>query len=76
MFDVIEFKYRMAVARMSIDDVARLLGITRQAIYKRFRTGSRSWSIEDYWKIKQAFNLTEEEAERIFFSEELTVCQR
>lgn len=75
MFDVEEFKYRMTVARMTLDDVAKLLGITRQAIYKRFRSGVGCWSVDDYFKIRDAFGLTDEEAQGIFFSRKLTVSQ-
>lgn len=68
--DKTEFNYQRQIARMTVRDVAKLLGISTQAVYKKIN-GKAKWTVDEYYQIRSAFNLSEEKALEIFFAEEV-----
>lgn len=69
-----EFHYRMTVARYSVKDVAKLLGISTQAVYMKI-SGRTAWTVDEFYKICEAFKLSPADAERVFLHRGLAHSQ-
>lgn len=69
-----EFHYKMAMAKYSVKDVAEMLGISTQAVYMKIN-GRTAWTVDEFYKICEAFKLKPAEAKRIFMPKGLTKRQ-
>lgn len=67
MIDTELFKYRLAVAGLTITDIASLLGISKQAVYKKV-SGQTDWSTPEMYAVSDAMKLTPEESKAIFYA--------
>ena len=66
MIDTELFKYRLAVAGLTISDMASILGISKQAVYKKVN-GQTDWTVPEMYAVSDAMKLTLEESKDIFY---------
>lgn len=60
-----EFHYKMIMSKLSVKDVADLLGISTNAVYNKIN-GKTQWSLNEFFVLCDAFSLTYEEGRTIF----------
>lgn len=70
----IEFKIAQIRAGVSKEDIVKYLGVNPATIYRKFN-GESDFTLSELRKLKKMLNLTNEDVDRIFFSESLTGTQ-
>lgn len=70
----IEFKIAQIRAGVSKEDIAKHLGLNPTTIYRKFN-GESDFTLSELRKLKKFLNLSNEDVDRIFFSEELAETQ-
>ncbi len=70
----IEFKIAQIRAGVSKEDIAKYLGINPATVYRKFN-GESEFTLSELRKLKVFLNLSKDDVDRIFFSDELTEMQ-
>lgn len=63
--DMEYLKYRIRKDNMNLEEFAQMIGISRTSFYKKLK-GETEWTCEEMKKIKDTFNLSVEEFNKIF----------
>lgn len=69
-----EFKVAQIRAGVSKEEIAVALGINIATLYRKIN-GESDFSLSELQKLKKLFNLSNEDIDRIFFSDILTETQ-
>ena len=65
-----EFHYKMVMSKYSVKDVAKLLGISTNAVYNKIN-GKTQWTLIEFFVLCDAFSLSYEEGKRVFLPQML-----
>ncbi|MCQ4637136.1 helix-turn-helix domain-containing protein [Anaerovorax odorimutans] len=66
MVDVKELRRKMREYGLSIDDLAKRMGISRATLYRKFNSAGKNFSIKEANSIVKELKLSKEEASDIF----------
>lgn len=69
-----EFKVAQIRANVTKEDIANSLGINVSTVYRKFN-GDSDFTLSELKTLKKTLNLSKDDIDRIFFSEELAKTQ-
>ena len=69
-----EFKVAQIRSGLTIEEIARYLGINPVTVYRK-SNGESEFTLSELITLKKILNLTSSDVDRIFFNEELTDTQ-
>lgn len=63
--DVEYLKYLFKAKGLKVEDVARILGITKQSLYRRIK-GQHDWCLRDMKCLKELLEMSDEDMKKVF----------
>lgn len=69
MVNVDKLRGKIVECRMTVDDVAKIVGINAATLYRRLSGGGGAFTIDEADKIASALSLTPDELNKIFFAQ-------
>ena len=68
MTNMDKLRGKLAEKRMSVEELAGLIGLTKSTVYRRISTNGEAFTVGEANKIVEVLNLTTAEALAIFFA--------
>lgn len=72
MVNVDKLRGKIVECRMTIEELARAVGVDRATLYRRISGGGGSFTIEEADKIAKVLSLSADELNKIFFAQYVT----
>ncbi len=72
MVNVDKLRGKIVECRMTIEELARAVGVDRATLYRRISSGGGSFTIEEADKIAKVLSLSADELNKIFFAQYVT----
>lgn len=69
MVNVDKLRGKIVECRMTVEDLAKTVGVDRATLYRRINGGGGSFTIEEADKIAKALSLNADELNKIFFAQ-------
>lgn len=69
MVNVDKLRGKIVECRMSVEDVAEIIGVNASTLYRRLSGGGGTFTIDEADKIATALSLTADELNKIFFAQ-------
>lgn len=63
--DVEYLKYLIKAKGLKVEDVARILGISKQSLYRKIK-GQHDWCLKDMKCLKELLEMTNEDLSKVF----------
>ena len=71
MTNMDKLRGKMTEKRMSVEELAGILGLTKATVYRKISTDGETFTVGEANKIVETLNLTTDEALAIFFAAEV-----
>lgn len=63
--DINYLKYLIVSKGLKVEDIARMLGMTKQCLYRKMN-GKHEWYLRDIKKLKEFLEMSDEEVKKVF----------